>query len=150
MKSARVGADVLRVDVCNLVTQADIARKIGRSRQLVHQYIGGIRGPGNFPAPACNFTEGVPLWYWYEVAYWLRQNDMISHDAATEAQGVALINAILEMRYHRKLDPELSEEILRSLADKPSSANAADRGQTLRAQTPEPIDAPDLNRSAKH
>jgi hypothetical protein len=126
VKSARVGADVLRVDVCNLVTQADIARKIGRSRQLVHQYIAGIRGPGNFPAPACNLTDGVPLWYWCEVAYWLRQNDMISHDAATEAQGVALINAILEMRYHRKLDPELSEEILRSLADEPSSANAAD------------------------
>jgi len=117
---------VLRVDVCNLVTQADIARTIGRSRQLVHQYIAGIRGPGNFPAPACNLTGGVPLWYWCEVAYWLRQNDMISHDAATEAQGVALINAILEMRYHRKLDPELSEEILRSLADEPSSANAAD------------------------
>src|SRR5208337_3869719 len=52
VKCARVGADVLRVDVCNLVTQADIARKIGRSRQLVHQYIAGIRGPGNFPAPA--------------------------------------------------------------------------------------------------
>ena len=33
VKNARVGADVLRVDVCNLVTQADIARKIGRSRQ---------------------------------------------------------------------------------------------------------------------
>lgn len=126
VKSARAGADVLRVDVCNLVTQADIARKIGRSRQLVHQYIAGIRGPGNFPAPACNITDGVPLWYWCEVAYWLRQNDMISHDAATEAQGVALINAVLEMRYHRNLDPELSEEVLRSLAEEPSSANASD------------------------
>ena len=126
VKRAKVGADVLRIDVCNLVTQADIARKIGRSRQLVHQYIVGIRGPGSFPAPACNITDGVPLWFWCEVAYWLRQNDMISHDAATEAQEVALINAILEMRYHRKLAPQLSEEILRSLADDPSSADAHD------------------------
>ena len=120
VKNARVGADVLRVDVCNLVTQADIARKIGRSRQLVHQYIAGVRGPGRFPAPACKITDGVPLWYWCEVAYWLRQNDMISHDAATEAQEVALINTVLEMRYHQKLDPKLSEEILRSLADESS------------------------------
>ena len=126
VKNARVGADVLRVDVCNLVTQADIARKIGRSRQLVHQYITGIRGPGSFPPPVCNITDGVPLWYWCEVAYWLRQNDMISHNVATEAQEVALINVVLEMRYHRKLDPMLSEEILQSLADEPSSANASD------------------------
>jgi hypothetical protein len=31
------GVDVLRVDFCNLVTPSEIARKIGRSRQLVHQ-----------------------------------------------------------------------------------------------------------------
>ncbi|MFN5798797.1 MAG: hypothetical protein ACK5AN_14830, partial [Planctomyces sp.] len=42
------GLRVLRVDVCNLVTQSEIARKIGRSRQLVHQYMIGVRGPGGF------------------------------------------------------------------------------------------------------
>ena len=61
------------------------------------------------------------MWYWWEVAYSLRQNDMISHDAATEAQEVALINTVLQMRYHQKSDPKLSEEILRSLADESSS-----------------------------
>ena len=50
VQSAKIGALVLRVDTCNLVTQADIARKIGRTRQLVHQYITGRRGPGGFPA----------------------------------------------------------------------------------------------------
>ena len=124
MKCAGIGADVLRVDVCSLVTQAEIARRIGRSRQLVHQYMSGIRGPGTFPAPACNITVGASLWSWCEVAHWLRQNDMISHDAATEAQEVALINAALEMRYHRQLDPKLSAEILRSLSDEPSSLSA--------------------------
>ena len=80
VQNANIGALVLRVDTCNVVTQADIARKIGRTRQLVHQYITGQRGPGGFPAPVCNITDGVPLWFWCEVAYWLRQNDMISHD----------------------------------------------------------------------
>jgi len=51
VRKAGIGADVLRVDDCSLVTQADIARKIGRSRQLVHQYITGTRGPGAFPPP---------------------------------------------------------------------------------------------------
>src|SRR4051812_30855413 len=46
VRKSGIGADVLRVDYCNLVTQSDIARKIGRSRQLVHQYMTGARGPG--------------------------------------------------------------------------------------------------------
>src|SRR5208283_434543 len=52
--------------------------------------------------------------------------DVKSARIGADVLGVALINAILEMRYHRKLDPELGEEILRSLADEPSSANASD------------------------
>src|SRR5690606_36378908 len=45
VRKANVGAQVLRVDECNLVTASDIARRIGRSRQLVHQYMTGLRGP---------------------------------------------------------------------------------------------------------
>jgi hypothetical protein len=122
VQNAKIGADVLRVDTCNLVTQADIARKIGRTRQLVHQYITGQRGPGGFPAPVCNITEGVPLWFWCEVAYWLRQHDMIKQDVATEAQEVALINTVLEMRYYRQIEPALSAEILQRLSDEPAAA----------------------------
>jgi hypothetical protein len=122
VEKARIGAEVLRVDTCNLVTQADIARKIGRTRQLVHQYITGQRGPGRFPAPVCNITHGVPLWLWCEVAYWLRQNDMVKQDVATEAQVVALINTVLEMRYYRHMEPALSAEILQHLLDGPAIA----------------------------
>ena len=122
VQNAKIGANVLRVDTCNLVTQADIARRIGRTRQLVHQYITGQRGPGGFPAPVCNITDGVPLWFWCEVAYWLRQNDMIKQDVAAEAQEVALINAVLEMRYYRHIEPTLSEEILRSLSGDSATA----------------------------
>ena len=86
VRKANIGADVLRVDACNFVTQADIARKIGRTRQLVHQYITGLRGPGGFPAPAGNLSEGVPFWYWNEVAHWLWKNDMIGEDIATDAR----------------------------------------------------------------
>jgi hypothetical protein len=122
VESAKIGAEVLRVDTCNLVTQADIARKIGRTRSLVYQYITSQRGPGGFPAPVCNITDGYPLWYWCEVAYWLRQNDMIKQDVATEAQEAALINTVLEMRYHRQVAPALSAEILGRLSADPSAA----------------------------
>lgn len=122
VKKANIGAEVLRVDGCNLVTQADIARKIRRSRQLVHQYLTGTRGPGGFPSPACDISDGAPLWYWCEVAYWLWQNDMIKENVLREAQGVAVINSVLELQYQRHLDPALTEEVLRVIGSSPNPA----------------------------
>jgi hypothetical protein len=113
VKKAKIGAEVLRIDVGNLVTQADIARHIGRSRQLVHQYLTGARGPGGFPSPACAITDGAPLWYWSEVAYWLWQNDMIQEDVLQKAQEVALINSALELQHQCDRNPVLTEEVLR-------------------------------------
>ena len=132
VRNAGIGADVLRIDECNLVTQSEIARKIDRSRQQVHQYVTGERGPGNFPPPSCHITEGVPLWSWCEVAHWLKENDIIRPDVANDAQEVALMNAVLEMRHLRQREPEMCEEILRSLADEPPPAGLA---QGSRRQT---------------
>jgi hypothetical protein len=115
VRNAGIGADVLRVDAVDLVTQSDIARRIDRTRQLVHQYIAGTRGPGGFPAPVCKITEGIPMWSWGEVASWLRQHDMIRPEVASEARGVALINIVLELRRYQQLEPELSQEILQDL-----------------------------------
>lgn len=113
IRRADIGADVLRVDFCNLVTQSDIARRIGRTRQLVHQYIRGARGPGGFPPPACEICEESPLWYWCEVAHWLRRNDMIQEAVLREAQEVDSINAVLEVQRQRVAIPELIEEVER-------------------------------------
>jgi hypothetical protein len=115
VRKAGIGADVLRVDECNLVTQAEIARKIGRTRQLVHQYITGERGPGGFPPPACHLNDEAPLWYWCEVAHWLWQNDMITEAVHAAAEQLNLINIVLELRHQRQIAPELAEEILQSL-----------------------------------
>jgi hypothetical protein len=115
VRKAGVGADVLRVDYCNLVTQADIARKIGRTRQLVHQYMNGTRGPGGFPGPVCEITEGTPLWYWCEVAYWLWENDMIKESALRDAEEVDMINAVLELRWQKQQKPALAAEVMKSV-----------------------------------
>lgn len=113
VRKAGIGAAVLRVDACHLVTQADIARRIGRTRQLVHQYIVGTRGPGGFPPPACAITDGSSLWDWCEVAYWLWQNDMIPESVLREAQDVDVINSVLDLHHQRRLDRELTDEIVR-------------------------------------
>jgi len=111
VQTAGIGATVLRVDNCNLITQAEIARRIGRTRQLIGQYITGERGPGNFPPPACNIDDGNPLWYWCEVAYWLSQNNMITSLDNKEAQTIAAINTFLEIQFLRSIAPETTEEV---------------------------------------
>jgi transcriptional regulator with XRE-family HTH domain len=116
VRNAKIGADVLRVDYCNLVTQADIARKINRSRQLVSQYMSGERGPGGFPPPACAITEKVPLWLWCEVAYWLWQNNMVKEDVLRDAQDVELINNVLELARHKADKPESTREVIQAVS----------------------------------
>ena len=115
VKKAIVGTEVVRIDECNLVSQSDIARKIGRSRQLVHQYMTGVRGPGEFPAPACEVTDGAPLWYWCEVANWLWKNDMIKEVDLRDAEEIDAINTVLDMERSRKANPPLIEEVYRSI-----------------------------------
>jgi hypothetical protein len=111
VRQAGIRADVLRVDPCDLVSQAEIARRMGRPRQAVHQFILGQRGPGGFPPPVCHVFEESPLWRWCDVACWLRQNNLITEDILREAEHVAVINTLLELRHQKQRDPKLLEEI---------------------------------------
>lgn len=113
VRRANIGARVLHVDDRNLVTPSDIARKIQRSRQRVHQWIQG--SSGNFPTPVCDLDEAHPLWAWCEVSQWLLERGIISERMARDANEVACINTILD--YYRYLDddPDLFESISQRL-----------------------------------
>lgn len=108
--SSGVCQHVLRVDGCHLVTPAEIARRIGRTRSLVGQYIAGARGPGHFPAAVCNIVEGHPLWRWCEVSYWLSENDIIKPDETYDAQTIEAINNWLEWQFLKRAAPELASQ----------------------------------------
>ena len=116
VRAARVGAVVLRVNTCDLVTPADIARRIGRSRELVSQYISGDRGPGKFPPPECFLTDAKPLWMWCAVSYWLAENSLIRPEEYREAQFVWVVNEWLSSQRSRRENPELISQIEKSLA----------------------------------
>lgn len=108
---AKIGATVLCVDDCNLVSQADIARRIGRSRQLVGQYISGKRGPGGFPAPVCDLAEGFPLWQWCEVSFWLWQNAIVDERVLKDSRDIAVINSVLDLIHQRVHDASLADAV---------------------------------------
>lgn len=114
--AAGIGAVVYRVDDCDLVSASDIARRINRSRQLVHQYMTGQRGPGNFPPPECHITDGKPLWAWCAVSFWLSENNLLRPEQSWDAEVVAAINNILENIHQHKRHPQLVEQVRQGLA----------------------------------
>lgn len=106
-----IGLNPLRVDHCDLVTQAEIARRIGRSRQIVNQYIKGQRGPGGFPPPACDFGDSGCLWYWCEVADWLHEHNLLPEEKREEALFLDAVNMKLHAEWLEKAQPELVNRI---------------------------------------
>ena len=111
VNKAKIGATVCRVNECDLVIQSEIARRIDRSRQNVHQYINGTRGPGGFPAPVCYMPDGSPFWTWCSVSYWLYQNDMIRPEDLQRAQTIAAINNALENLHQKERSPEIVKAV---------------------------------------
>jgi hypothetical protein len=116
IRSSGIGASVLCVDECNVVTQAEIARRIHRTRQMINQYISGERGPGNFPAPEHRLADGSPLWFWSSVSAWLADNGIIPPEESLNAQIVAAINTSLEQTRQKKRNPGLIKEIAKGLS----------------------------------
>jgi hypothetical protein len=115
IRKAGHGLNVLRVDECDLVTQADIARRIGKTRQLVSMYIAGVRGPGGFPAPSCHWPDHSPMWTWCSVSYWLLENDMIRPEKYLEAEVVGAINFALEHAQRKVRNPKLVDEVIQAV-----------------------------------
>jgi len=95
------GAFVVRVEPDDLVTAAEIARRIGRTRESVRLLVQGERGPGTFPPPAASLTGKSPIWRWAEVARWFADNYAEHGDlSAADASVIAGINSALELRQH--------------------------------------------------
>lgn len=90
---------VKRVEPSDLVTSAEIARRLGRSRQSIQQLISGTRGEGDFPLPIAGVTAKTMLWSWQEVTGWFLKNGKLK-DRTIYEKAVILkqINESLESR----------------------------------------------------
>ncbi|WDZ87717.1 helix-turn-helix transcriptional regulator [Micromonospora cathayae] len=100
------GLGVTRVLDQDLLTLADIADRIGQSRESIRRYASGTRGPGGFPPPVNPSREGTLFYRWSEVAPWIRHHLDIDVPDADPALVVA--NLILQARKHRHRVQHLS------------------------------------------
>ncbi len=81
------------------VSAAEIARRLGRSRENVRQWIAGERGPGRFPPPVSGVTTGSPRWRYVDVTAWLVEHKEGFADEWERARTIALLNAWLAHRH---------------------------------------------------
>ncbi len=88
---------VLRVGRDDLVSLAEIGRRVGKSREYIRLLAGGDRGPGGFPGRAPHIA-GQDLWSWHEVSTWFAEHGVLEARDAEEATFLRLLNAFLEQR----------------------------------------------------
>lgn len=113
-KAGVKGLEVLSVGQNNRITQAEIARRAGISRQRINQYIGRIHGPEGFPAPKGMLGDS-PLWQWTEVSAWLAQHGYLADRVTEEAQLLDVFNSVLELRRQQRSQPKLARELIKSI-----------------------------------
>lgn len=99
------GLQVLRVEPDDIVTMAEIADRLDRTREGVRLLISGQRGPGGFPRPISHARDRGRLWRWSDVTEWLGQLDPEQRETA---HFVAALNAALELR---RQAPAMSDHI---------------------------------------
>jgi hypothetical protein len=107
------GPRVLRIEPDDLVTAAEIAARLGRSRESVRLLIAGRRGTGGFPPAASHLRSRSRLWRWSDVAAWAKQ---LTPEQEHEARLLATVNAALELRNRSRELPEPERLALSALA----------------------------------
>ena len=99
------GVQVVRIADAGLASMADIAKRVGRTREGVRLLVNGARGPGGFPSPVTDPRSRYRRWRWREVSRWFA--DWLGEDVAgTQDDLLAAVSAGLEFRhYSRRLAP---------------------------------------------
>jgi len=95
------GIQVLRVEGEELVSQADIAERTGRTRQAVNHWIKRDADSSGFPEPAYGISTRSPLWRWVDVQSWLDPDS----DIDDRGRIIALANATLLTRRNLRASP---------------------------------------------
>lgn len=107
------GLGVVRIEPDDLVTMAEIAERLGRTRESVRLIVSGERGKGDFPAPLSHLRSRSRLWRWSEVAEWAGAG---SPEERQNARFTASLNAALELRRQRQELPDQERSLVQTVA----------------------------------
>ena len=100
IESSEVGARIISVLPDNVVSEADIAKRLEKGRQIVSLWTKRERRASKpFPDPILKLSDKSPMWRWYDVVQWLFQQRLINdQDIVETAKFIENINAVLDER----------------------------------------------------
>ena len=104
------GLETRRVEPDDLVTQAEIAERLGRTSESVRLLSSGRRRKGTFPQSVVRTINRGSLWRWSEVAIWAKR----PKEEIERAEWIAVVNT--ELYRARYTTPE-KEAILQEVAE---------------------------------
>jgi predicted acylesterase/phospholipase RssA len=118
------GVLVLRIEPDDLVTMAEIAQRLERTRESVRLLAMGHRGQGTFPPPISHLRARSKLWRWSDVARWA---GLLSEEDERNTRLVGALNAALELRrLHGTLAAAEEEEDFQAASSLAALALAGD------------------------
>ena len=128
------GVHVVRIADAGLASLADIAARLGRSRESVRLLVSGARGPGDFPKPVTDPRSRYRLWRWSEVAHWFKEYRGVL-PAVADDEVTAMYNAALEIRHGRRLlepsDPVTLRELMGTRPSQAPTGTQQNSGERL-------------------
>lgn len=99
MEVEALGIKVGGVEPGDFVTAAEIARRLGRSKESLRLLISGERGQGGFPVPVAGVTGNTKIWRWSEVLDWLESHQKLpDKNLLSKAYTIREINESLAVR----------------------------------------------------
>jgi hypothetical protein len=116
VESASIGAAVATIAPEDLVTESEVAMRLGIKRQAVSSWIKGIRRNSilPFPKPIMKLSNKSPFWKWIDITKWLFRNHLIKEKEIVEnAIFLENLNVVLEERdaKTRKIRRELLKKL---------------------------------------
>lgn len=106
VESSQLEAKVVRVLPDELVTEAEIAKRLQEHRQTVSLWVKGERRRKiPFPNPVSRLSDKSPMWRWVEVVEWLREQHKADKISLDSARFIEVMNAVLLER-----DPSIQSE----------------------------------------
>jgi len=91
------GVEIDHIEPDDIVSMADIARRVGQSRESIRKYINGERGDLPFPRPISNVTGDSTRWRWSDVADWLNKTGKAESSCVQEAKFLSRLNAAFSL-----------------------------------------------------
>jgi predicted DNA-binding transcriptional regulator AlpA len=114
VENAGIGVKVVHVAPGDIVTAAEIARRVKLTKEYIRLLTQGKRGPGDFPLPH-SLIANTTLWSWAEISKWMYTHTKLKDkEIATNAQFLKDINQVMEIREHKgtyQTQKELLQEL---------------------------------------